>query len=218
MAAGSGNAAIPAALLGADVTASDLTPELLAAGEEAADQAGAKLTWQEADAEALPFPDAAFDTVMSCVGVMFAPMHQASADELLRVCRPGGRIGLINWTPEGFIGQLFATMKPYAAPPPPGAQPPPLWGNEAHVRALFGDRVDDVRAERRTLRVEHFATAEAFRDYFKSHYGPTLAAYKNSSERHDELDRDLADLARRYDLGNGAMDWEYLLFTAIKRA
>ncbi len=85
---------------------------------------------------------------MSCVGVMFAPHHQASADELVRVCRPGGTIGLLSWTPEGFIGQMFATMKPYAPPPPPGAQPPPLWGDESHVRSLLGDRVTDVDARK----------------------------------------------------------------------
>ena len=144
--AGSGNAAIPAALAGADVIASDLTPELFDRGRAQAAQRGAELSWVEADAEALPFPDKDFDTVLSCVGVMFAPHHQASADELIRVCRPGGTIGLLNWTPEGFVGQLFATMKPYAPPPPPGAQPPPLWGSEDHVRALFGDRVTDVVA------------------------------------------------------------------------
>ncbi len=94
-----------------------------------------------ADAEALPFEDASFDVVTSCVGVMFAPHHQPAADELVRVLRPGGRLGLVSWTPAGFIGQMFATMKPYAAPPPPGAQPPPLWGDEAHVLALLGDRV-----------------------------------------------------------------------------
>lgn len=130
IAAGAGNAAIPAALQGASVVASDLTPELLDSGREQAAQHGAEIEWREADAEALPFRDGEFDVVVSCVGVMFAPHHQASADELIRVCRPGGTIGLLNWTPEGFIGQMFATMKPYAPPPPPGSQPPPLWGSE----------------------------------------------------------------------------------------
>jgi ubiquinone/menaquinone biosynthesis C-methylase UbiE len=139
VAAGTGNAAIPAARAGASVVASDLTPELLEAGRRHAEQQGIPLEWRQADAEDLPFADGEFDTVMSCLGVMFAPYHQASADELVRVCRPGGTIGLLNWTPEGFIGQLFATMKPYAPPPPAGAQPPPLWGREDHVRALLGD-------------------------------------------------------------------------------
>ncbi|MDT4959268.1 MAG: hypothetical protein QOD31_3067, partial [Pseudonocardiales bacterium] len=129
VAAGSGNVAIPAALTGASVVASDLTPELFEAGRRLAAARGADVEWQQADAEALPFADNEFDTVLSCVGVMFAPHHQVAADELVRVCLPGGTVGVINWTPEGFIGQLFATMKPYAPPPPPGAQPPPLWGN-----------------------------------------------------------------------------------------
>ena len=133
VAAGSGNAAIPAALAGAEVVACDLTPDLLDAGRTRAARLGARLEWRPADAEALPFSDGEFGTVMSCLGVMFAPHHQPSADELVRVCRSGGTIGLLNWTPEGFIGQMFAAMKPYAAAPPPGAQPPPLWGREDHV-------------------------------------------------------------------------------------
>ncbi|MFD5162518.1 class I SAM-dependent methyltransferase [Streptomyces hawaiiensis] len=219
--AGSGNAAIPAALAGADVVASDLTPELFEAGRRVAEKQGAHLTWQEADAEALPFGDAEFDTVLSCVGVMFAPHHQRAAGELVRVCRPGGTIGLLSWTPQGFIGRMFAAMKPYAPPPPPGAQPPPLWGDEDHVRALLGDRVTDVSAERRTVRVDRFETPEMFRDYFKERYGPTISVYKNIAgepERTAALDGALVDLARDGDLGTGSgrtvLEWEYLLFTA----
>jgi len=220
VAAGSGNAAIPAARAGAHVVASDLTPELLEAGRRDATALGLTLDWREADAEALPFADGDFDQVISCVGVMFAPFHQTSADELVRVCRPGGTIGLLSWTPEGFIGQMFATMKPYAPPPPPGAQPPPLWGREDHVRSLLGDRVTDVVARTDALSVDGFATPEAFRDFFKARYGPTIAVYRaiaDDPERVEALDRDLADLARRHDLGGGAMEWEYLLFTARKR-
>ncbi|MGA8460987.1 MAG: class I SAM-dependent methyltransferase, partial [Streptosporangiaceae bacterium] len=117
VAAGSGNAAIPAARAGARVVASDLTPELLAAGQRQAEQQGLMLEWRQADAEALPFGDGEFDVVMSCLGVMFTPHHQAAAGELVRVCRPGGTIGLVSWTPDGFIGQMFAAMKPYAPPP-----------------------------------------------------------------------------------------------------
>jgi Methyltransferase domain len=117
VAAGAGNAALAAADAGADVVAADLTPELFAAGRAAAAERGVEVTWREADAEALPFADAAFDVVMPCVGVMFAPHHQQAADELVRVCRPGATIGLLNWTPDGFIGQMFALTKPYAAPP-----------------------------------------------------------------------------------------------------
>ncbi|OEJ23864.1 hypothetical protein AR457_04485 [Streptomyces agglomeratus] len=222
IAAGSGNAAIPAALAGASVVASDLTPELLETGRGFAAERGAELEWREADAEALPFADGEFDTVMSTVGIMFAPHHRAAADELLRVCRPGGTIGLINWTPEGFIGQMFATMKPYAPAPPPGAQPPPLWGREDHVRELLGDRVTDVEAHRRTVRVDRFAKPEDFREYFKTNYGPTIAAYRNigdDTERAAALDRDLDALAQRHGGGGGTfvMEWEYLLFTARKR-
>ncbi|MFF8322896.1 class I SAM-dependent methyltransferase [Streptomyces bobili] len=219
--AGSGNAAIPAALAGADVVASDLTPELFEAGRRVAAEQGAQLTWQEADAEALPFGDAEFDTVLSCVGVMFAPHHREAAGEMVRVCRPGGTIGLLSWTPQGFIGRMFAAMKPYAPPPPPGAQPPPLWGDEDHVRGLLGDRVTDVRAERRTVRIDLFPTPEAFRDYFKERYGPTISVYKNIAGEPDRaaaLDRDLAALARDGNVAAGqdgtVMEWEYLLVTA----
>jgi ubiquinone/menaquinone biosynthesis C-methylase UbiE len=217
VAAGSGTAAIPAARTGARVIASDLTPELLDAGRTLAAQRGLDLDWQEADAEELPYPDGGFDVVMSCLGVMFAPNHRASADELLRVCRPGGTVGLLSWTPQGFIGQMFAAMKPYAPPPPPGAQPPPLWGDADHVRDLFADAVTDVQVRRQALRVRHFATPEGFREYFKTHYGPTIAAYRNLADdpqRTAALDRDLADLARRNGADTGAMDWEYLLLTA----
>ena len=218
VAAGSGNVAIPAALRGAEVTASDVTPELLAVGERIAAEQGAKLTWDQGDAQALPYADNEFDTVVSCLGVMFAPKHQPTADELVRVCRPGGHVGLINWTPEGFIGQMFAAMKPFAPPPPPGAQPPSLWGSEAHLRELFGDRLQDVHVEKRQLRVSHFATAAEFREYFKSNYGPTLAVYGHSADRRADLDRALDELGRRFDLGGGVMEWEYLLFTAQKPA
>ena len=221
VASGSGNVAIPAALAGASVVACDLTPELLEAGRGQAAQRGADLEWRLADAEALPFADGEFDTVMSSLGVMFAPHHQVSADELVRVCRPGGTIGLLSWTPEGFIGQMFATMKPYAPPPPPGAQPPPLWGREGHVRVLLADRVTDLTAHRKTVTVDRFTSPEAFRDYFKARYGPTMAAYRGIAEdpgRVAELDREFAELARRHDRGTGTtvMDWEYLLLTARK--
>jgi ubiquinone/menaquinone biosynthesis C-methylase UbiE len=219
VAAGAGNAAIPAALAGAVVVASDLTPELLETGRRHAADRGTELEWRVADAESLPFADGEFDIVLSCVGVMFAPHHQQSADELVRVCRPGGTIAVLNWTPEGFIGEMFATMKPYAPPPPPGAQPPPLWGNPDHVSELLGDRVDDLAFRRGMLRVEAFETPEAFRDYFKACYGPTIAVYKAIADDADKvavLDRELADLARRHDYGTGrtVMDWEYLVSTA----
>jgi SAM-dependent methyltransferase len=223
VAAGTGNAAVPAALTGAEVVASDLTPELFVAGRQFAARNGVEITWEEGDAEALPYDDDSFDVVLSCVGVMFAPHHQIAADELLRVCRPGGRIGLLSWTPTGFVGELFRTMKPYAPPPPPGAQPAPLWGDEDHVRALLGDRVTDVVAKRQTLTSDLFASPEAWKDYWKTVYGPTIAVYRYVGDDPQEvaaLDADLTALARRYDRGTGSttvMDWEYLLFTARKQ-
>jgi SAM-dependent methyltransferase len=217
VAAGSGNVAIPAAATGAHVVASDLTPELLDRGRADAEAAGVSLEWQVADAEHLPFEDDTFDAVTSCVGVMFAPHHQAAADELIRVCRPGGRIALITWTPAGFIGQLFATMKPYVAPPPPGAQPPPLWGDVAHVRELLGDRVSDVRASQQLLQAGSMSDPVGFREYFKANYGPTIAAYRglaDEPERAAELDQALVDLVERFRSPDDTVDWEYLLVVA----
>jgi SAM-dependent methyltransferase len=182
VAAGTGNASIPAAQAGADVTASDLTPELLDAGRARAEGEGVELEWVPADAEALPFEDGSFDVVMSSIGAMFAPHHQAVADELVRVCRPGGTIGLLSWTPEGMIGALFKTMGPFAPPPPPGAQPPPLWGSEDHVRELFGDRVDFRTMEREDLEVTAFERPRDYGEHFKARYGPTIVARANAEK------------------------------------
>jgi ubiquinone/menaquinone biosynthesis C-methylase UbiE len=222
VAAGSGNVAIPAALTGATVIASDLTPELLERGQAIASERGVTLQWREANAEALPFADDDFDAVLSAIGVMFAPHHQRAADELVRVCRPGGTIGLISWTPDGFIGQMFATMKPYVPAAPRGAQPPPLWGNAAHVRAVLGDgeRVTDVTAHEQALTVDRFPTGEAFRDYFKTNYGPTISAYRHIADHPDQvaaLDAELAELGQRFLAATSTMQWEYLLVTACKR-
>lgn len=223
VAAGAGNAAIPAAMMGAKVVASDLTPELFDAGRHQAADRGVELEWKEGDAEALPFADDEFDTVMSCLGVMFAPHHQPAADELLRVCKPGGTIGLLSWTPEGFIGRMFATMKPFAPPPPPGAQPAPLWGSEDHLRELFGDRITGTNARKKSLGVHSFHQPEDFVRYFKSHYGPTISVYKfiaEDADRVKELDKALTDLAESFGDAHGdtpfQMEWEYLLFTAKK--
>lgn len=219
IAAGSGNASLPAAKAGASVVASDLTPELLDHGREHAAAAGVEIDWHEADAEAVPYPDGSFDVAMSVVGIMFAPRHESSAGELVRVVKSGGRIGLLNWTPEGFIGQMFATMKPYAPPPPPGAQPPPLWGRETHVVGLLGDRVTNVQTSIGSLAVDTFSGPEDFRDYFKRNYGPTIAVYKSLAdqpERVAALDHELAELAARFGSGDRAsmFHWEYLILTA----
>ncbi|AKK27134.1 class I SAM-dependent methyltransferase [Mycobacterium sp. EPa45] len=224
VAAGSGNASIPAAEAGANVTASDLTPELFDAGRRIAAARGVELEWVEADAEALPFDDNGFDVVLSCLGAMFAPHHQAAADELVRVCRPGGTIAMINWTPQGFIGQLFATMKPYAAPPPPGASPAPLWGDEDHVRELFGDNVADLTLQRRTILMEHRPGPLEFREYWKRNYGPTIAVYAFNEDRPEQLaalDRDFLAFLESWNQstepGRTAYTAEYLLVTAVKR-
>jgi SAM-dependent methyltransferase len=220
VAAGAGNAAIPAALTGADVIASDLVPELLERGAALARGRGITLQWREANAEALPFGGDAFDAVLSCVGVMFAPHHQRAADELVRVCRPAGTIGLLSWTPEGFIGQMFATMKAYVPAPPAGVQPPPNWGSEDYVRALLGDGITAFTARRRVLRVDRFASGAAFRDFFKTYYGPTISAYRGIAGEPDRaaaLDAELAELGDRHLAGSSTMEWEYLLVTARKR-
>jgi len=216
VASGTGNAAIPAAQRGAQVTASDLTPELLAAGQARPEAAGLDITWTPADAENLPFEDASFDVVMSSIGVMFAPHHQAAADELVRVCRPGGTIGLLSWTPEGMIGALFATMKPFAPPPPPGASSPPLWGSEEHLQGLFGGRVELHTLSRDMLAITAFEQARDYGAHFKAYYGPTIAAranaVRNGLER--EFDEALDAFCDTWDGGTGGhahFEMEYLL-------
>ena len=220
VAAGTGNAAIAAAAAGADVIASDLVPALLEQGEALAAARGVELSWREANAEALPFPDGEFDAVLSCIGVMFAPHHQQAADELIRVCRPGGTIGVSSWTPEGFVGRMFAAMKPYVPAPPPGVSAPPLWGRVEHVTGLLADRVTDVHTEHRSLSVDRFGTGAAFRDFFKTNYGPTITAYRgiaDDPQRVAELDAALAELGDRALAGTTEMEWEYLLLTARRR-
>ena len=196
VAAGTGNASLPAAAAGADVTASDLTPELLDAGRRRAEAAGLELRWAEADAENLPFEDESFDVVISAIGAMFAPNHQATADELVRVCRSGGTIGLLNWTPEGMIGGLFRTIGPFAPAPPPGAQPPPLWGGEDHLRELLGDRVELGTLERDVLEVTAFERPEDFAEHFRTSYGPAIAAEANA--RKEGREQEFADALRGF--------------------
>jgi ubiquinone/menaquinone biosynthesis C-methylase UbiE len=207
VAAGSGATSIPAALAGGDVVASDLTPELLAAGEAAAREQDLELEWVEADAEALPFEDASFDVVLSSFGAMFAPRHQVVADELLRVVRPGGTIAMANWTPEGWVGQFFLTMLPFMPPPPPGALPPPAWGVEDHVRSLFGDGVSELTFTRQIQPVDHFASPEELIAYYRENFGPTIMAYASLAddpERTGALDAALLDFATRMNLsGSG---------------
>ena len=216
VAAGSGNASLPAAQRGARVTASDLTPELLDAGRSRAEASGLELEWTPADAENLPFEDASFDVVMSAIGAMFAPHHQDVADELVRVCRPGGTVGMLNWTPEGLTGNLLKTMGPFAPAPPPGAQPPPLWGNEEHLRGLFGDRVEWRTLERDALEITAFEHPRDYGEHFKARYGPTIAARANASKegREEEFDETLDRFCDEWNRGTedqARFEAEYLI-------
>jgi SAM-dependent methyltransferase len=221
VAAGTGNASVPAAARGASVTASDLTPELLEAGRRRADAQGLELEWAQADAEHLPFADGSFDVVMSSIGVMFAPHHQAAADELVRVTRPGGTIGLLCWTPEGMLGALFRMMKPFMPPPPPGAQPPPLWGSEEHLQALMGGRVEFGTLKRDMLEITAFERPGDYGEHFKTLYGPAIAARGNAAKdgREAEFDEALDRFCEEWDRGDGdraRFEMEYLLAVGTK--
>jgi ubiquinone/menaquinone biosynthesis C-methylase UbiE len=219
VAAGSGNISLPAAETGATIVSTDLTPELLQRSKARAAERGLTLDYQEANAQALPFDDDEFDTVISAIGVMFAPDHQSAANELVRVCRPGGTIGLISWTHEGFFGRMLAAIRPYRPSLSAALPPSALWGRGAYVGGLLGDRVRGVETQREMLGVNRFDSAEAVHSYFKNHYGPTIEAYANIGENAvlaAELDTLLIELAQQY-LAEGAMQWEYLLLTAQKR-
>lgn len=221
VAAGTGNASIPAAQRGARVTAIDLTPELFDAGRAWAEAEGVELEWVEADAERLPFGDASFDVVMSSLGAMFAPHHQEVADELVRVCSPGGTVGMLNWTPEGMVGALFKLMGPFAPPPPPGAQPPPLWGGEDHVRELFGDRVELHTLKRDLLEITAFEHPHDYAEHFKALYGPTIAARANAAKngREAEFDEAFNDFCDEWNLGtpdSARFEHEYLLVVGTR--
>ena len=223
VASGTGNAAIPAAKTGADVVASDLTPELLEAGRARAEAEGVELEWAEADAHDLPFEDASFDVVMSSIGVMFAPFHQKAADELVRVCRPGGTIGLLSWTPEGMIGALFRAMGSFMPPPPPGAQPPPLWGSEDHLRELFGGRVEFETLRREMLDITAFQRPGDYGEHFKGRYGPTIAARANAEKegRAEEFDQAMDDFCEEWNRGSAEdarFEKEYLIAVGKKSA
>jgi SAM-dependent methyltransferase len=222
VAAGTGNAAIRAAERGADVVASDLTPELLEAGRKVAEANGTQLEWTEADAENLPFDDESFDVVMSSIGVMFAPHHEESAGQMARVCKPGGTIALLSWTPEGMIGALFRMMGPFMPPPPPGAQPPPLWGSEDHVKQLFGDRVEWSTFERDNLDISAFSTPREYGDHFKGRYGPTIVAQANAEKNGqlDELNAQIAAFCDEWNLGSpddARFEQEYLVAVGTRR-
>lgn len=222
VAAGTGNASLPAAERGAAVTASDLTPELLEAGRRRADAAGLSLEWVPADAEHLPFDDGSFDVVMSSIGAMFAPHHQEVADELVRVCAPGGTIALLSWITDGMLHGLFKTMGPFAPPPPPGAKPPPLWGSDDYQRELFGDRVELHTAETGVLEVTAFPRPRDFAEHFTSQYGPTRAARANAgkSGREGEFDAALEAFLEQSNAGApdaARFEMEYLVTVGTRR-
>jgi SAM-dependent methyltransferase len=204
VATGTGNAAIAAARLGCTAVGIDYVPALLDRGRVRAEAEGLSVELFDGDAEALPFGDDAFDAVTSVFGSMFAPDHAQAAAELVRVCRPGGTIALASWTPGGFIGELLRTVGRHVAPPA-GLQPPTLWGSEAHLAELFGDRVEslDVREQIFAFR---FRSPEEFVEVFRTTYGPTVKAFAAlEGAAQDALERDLIELARRYDrLGDGA--------------
>jgi SAM-dependent methyltransferase len=221
VAAGTGNVAIRAAEAGAQVVASDLTPENFQAGRQEARARGVELEWVEADAEALPFGDGEFDVVTSSLGAIFAPDHQAVADELVRVCRPGGTIGMINFTPEGLAGEFFGLFGRHAPPPPAGAAPPVSWGSEAHVRELFGDRLAALEMTRGEY-VERSPDGPAgYRRLFKETFGPAVGLYAALADEPDRLaalDADFLDFATRANRGpaGGPAEYayEYLLVVA----
>ncbi len=224
VAAGSGNVAIRAAEAGARVVASDLTPENFEAGRREARARGVELEWVEADAESLPFQDGEFDVVTSSVGAIFASDHQAVADELLRVCRPGGTIGMANFTPEGLAGEFFELFGRYAPPPPAGALPPVLWGDEEHVRELFGDRLASLELTRRSYVERSPGDPVAYCDFFKETFGPVVGLYAGLTGQPDRLaalDRDFLEFATRSNQGppGGPAEYryEYLLVVGRRR-
>lgn len=224
VAAGTGNVAIRAAEAGAVVVASDLTPENFAAGRREARTRGVELEWVEADAEALPFADGEFDVVTSSVGAIFAPDQQAVADELLRVCRPGGTIGMINFTPEGLAAEFFGLFGRYAPAPAPEALPPVLWGSEEHVLELFGDRVDSLELTRADY-AERAESPHAYCALFKRTFGPVVGLFgllADDPERAEALDREFLEFATRASSGSpdgpAEYRYQYLLVVARKRA
>jgi SAM-dependent methyltransferase len=218
VAAGSGNASIAAARCLCRVTATDYVPGLL---DRAAERAAAEHLPIEialADAENLPYPDDSFDAVLSVVGAMFAPDQERTAAELIRVARPGGTIALANWTPDGFIGEMFRTVG-RRVPPPPGIRGPVEWGSEPRLRELFGDRVSELRVAPQTF-VFRFASPAAFADYFRAHYGPTVKAFAALDDAGGkQLYEDLVDLAARHNVatdGTARIPSAYVQILATK--
>ena len=220
VACGTGNATIPAAQTGARTTGLDITPELLVDARRRADDAGVDIEWVEGDAEDLPFDDAGFDVVLSTFGCMFAPDHRRTASELARVLRPGGRLGIVAWTPDGTIGRFFQSLSSFAPPPPPDFQPPPLWGTREHVVDLFDGTGLDLRFEEGAVRFE-FESAEAAAEEYSAKFGP-IVMLRESLEpegRWDEAYAALLEYYREDEVtpgGKVAFDGEYLITLGTK--
>jgi ubiquinone/menaquinone biosynthesis C-methylase UbiE len=219
VAAGNGNVSLAAARRWCDVVSTDYVPSLLDRGRTRAAAEGLSLEFKHADAEALSFADAAFDVVVSTFGVMFTPNQDQAAAELLRVCRSGGKIGLANWTPEGFIGQLFKTLGKYL-PPPAGTKSPALWGTQARITELFGPAASSIAAEKHHF-FFRYRSPEHFLDIFKSYYGPMLKAFAALDETNQEgLRNDLLALIGRMNRaedGTMVVPSEYLQIVITRR-
>jgi ubiquinone/menaquinone biosynthesis C-methylase UbiE len=193
VATGSGNTAISAARRFCEVTGMDLAPESIEHARRRAEAEGMDINFDVGDAEEMPYEDASFDVVLSTIGVMFCPNQEKAASELLRVCRPGGRIGLSNWAPDGFTGQMLKTVGKHV-PPPPGIKPPPLWGTEERLEELLGDGVSSLVATRRTYTFR-YPSADHFVEWFRNYYGPTVRAFEAlGPDGGEELAKDLKDL------------------------
>lgn len=219
VATGTGHVALAAARRSAESVGIDYVPALLDIARRRAEAEDLVVELAEADAERLPYDDASFDVVMSAIGVMFAADHDAAARELVRVTRPGGRIGLASWTPEGFVGGILRTVGAHVSPPP-GAQPATRWGTEEVVADLLGDGVHDVRSVTATV-TQHFTDGAGFADLFLTYYGPTFAAAgRLDEEGRAALRADLVALAESHDRGEGeglVCEWEYRIVTATRR-
>lgn len=204
VATGSGNVAIAAARRHAHVIGIDYVPSLLERGRERAQAERLAIDFQEADAEALPFPDGSFDIVLSAFGVMFAPNQEQAARELMRVCRPGGRIGLANWTPFGGAADLFSATTKYSSPPT-GVKPPVLWGTAPRLHELFGDRASSIRLLDRTY-LTKFESPDAFVGMFRAQFGPVLKTFEQLDEsQRQAYSAELADIMRRYNRATDGM-------------
>jgi SAM-dependent methyltransferase len=199
VAAGNGNASLAAARRFARVTSTDYVPHLLDKGAARARAEGLEMSFEVADAESLPFADAAFDVVLSTFGAMFTPEHHRAAQQMLRVTRSGGRIGLANWTPEGFLGELFAVVGRFVAPPP-GTRSPMLWGSEPYIVGLFGPQASDIRCVRRHFNFRYRSAAHWI-EVFRSFYGPTHKAFGALDDaRQSHLSAAIAELLERWNV------------------